>query len=203
MGCSQRRQASCRCPCWSTSSVNPRTADAAHRRRFGRPLAGPSDHTVGQADGRLLHHPHLTQPCQPYRMACAEASSEDLSKPRYGEQAVGSPGQIYLRLRSTQTRTAPMALSAAFRTIQVRRRGWIRGGTRSSAGNFSHKHQTQHSRRLVTRPRLRIMPLFMYSTGQLCLSINAFPYHMIQRAIPAPHIASYIYIQQSVISVSC
>ncbi|KAL6786985.1 hypothetical protein J3E68DRAFT_432554 [Trichoderma sp. SZMC 28012] len=38
---------------WSTSSGHPRTADAAHRRRFGRPWLGPVK--IGEAGSKDLN----------------------------------------------------------------------------------------------------------------------------------------------------
>ncbi|KAL7913526.1 hypothetical protein GGI35DRAFT_213018 [Trichoderma velutinum] len=60
---------------WSTSSDHPRTADASHRRRFSRPLAWPSE------DRRLvLNIDGPFRSIYPYRVACAEAGSEDLNR---------------------------------------------------------------------------------------------------------------------------
>ncbi|UKZ81112.1 hypothetical protein TrVFT333_008880 [Trichoderma virens FT-333] len=97
---------------WSTSSGNPRTADAAHRRRLGRPLAWPREDGRLVRSRRLIGHQAIS--INPYRVACAEAGSEDLN--RGTESRLWVLPDDSVSAYCTQTPTGPTAVFAAFCT---------------------------------------------------------------------------------------
>ncbi|KAL6794793.1 hypothetical protein GGI42DRAFT_136229 [Trichoderma sp. SZMC 28013] len=109
---------------WSKSSGHPRTADAAHRRRFGCPWLGPVK--IGGWCGVCaewnIDGPFHSIYSYPYRVVCAEAGSEHLNRRGTENRLWDLPGRRICphlpRFRQV------MALVAAFQMYLHRLQAW-------------------------------------------------------------------------------